>query len=84
MKRIIFRNPFVTENDRRMAQIFLDEAEKNLSIAERYCKKKDGTYTDLANNLIIGAAELRNIAAIRLGFRNVKDMDEYKNRHGHF
>ena len=85
MKKIIFRNPFVTKKDKVMAYLFITIAENNLNVAERWCKKKeDGTYTDQGSELIIRAIKFWNMAAKRLGFRNMKDMDEYKNRHGRF
>lgn len=84
MKRIIFRNPFVTKSDKIMAYDYLSIAERNLDIAERYCKNVDGTYTDQGCKLIVQATEFWNLAAKRLGFRNIKDMDKYKERYGHF
>lgn len=84
MKRIIFRKKlFVTKKDKWYAHIYLDLARRDLDLAEKYCKKKDGSYTDQGYKLIAQAAKMCGLAAKKLGFRNVQEMEEYKERHGY-
>lgn len=83
IKRFICRNPFIAKTDKYLAYEYLHIAENNLSIAETYCKNADGTYTDQGCALIMQATKMWNLAANSLGFRNIKDMEEYKERKGH-
>lgn len=84
MKRIIFRNPFVTKKDKTIAASYLRTALIIMETVDRNCKTEDGSYTPEGCELILKATELWEKAAKRFGFRNIKDMDEYKERHGHF
>jgi hypothetical protein len=81
MKRIIFRSPFVTKRDRTIAKSFIETA-TTLTEAANVCIEKEDNIN--ATKLIVAATKHWAIAAKRLGFRNIKDMDEYFERHGRF
>lgn len=84
MKRIIFRNPFITEKDESIAKCYYEMAYTLLDTAHKHCKNEDGTFTYEGDELRLRSTKMLKLAAKRLGFRSVKDMQEYKNRHGHF
>ena len=80
MKRIIFRNPFVTKRDREVAMNMLNIAERNLTMA-RTCTLNDGTLNATGRDFLNGAYKLQDMAAHRLGFRSKEDAEEWANRH---
>ena len=82
MKKFIFRNPFITKSNKVMAYKYITMAEKNLEIADRWCKQKDGAYDEQEIKLIVQSTEWFGLAARYLGFRNIKDMDNYKKKYG--
>lgn len=86
MKRIIFRNPFVTKDDKRAALNYLKISDDLLTTADRYFQNDISRtgYTDQGYELVLQSTNMLNVAAKRLGFRNVIDMKEYRIRHGHF
>lgn len=79
MKRIIFRNPFVSKKNKRLALGYMKAAETLAKEADRCIKLEDITN---ATKLTIRSAEMWKLAAKRLGFRNIVDMAEYLDRHG--
>ena len=80
MKRFIFRNPFVTKRDIRLAKGYLELADAYAAGAESSRKHGD---TESATQLELSAIKMWNLAAKAVGFRNVLDMTEYIDRHGH-
>lgn len=81
MKRIIFRNPFVTKSDREVAMNMLNIAERNLSIARTCILNSNGTLNAAGEDFLNRAYILQDMAAQRLGFRNKEDAEEWANRH---
>jgi hypothetical protein len=81
MKRIIFRSPFVTKRDRTIAKSLI-ESGITLTEAAIVCIEKGDNIN--ATKLMVVATKHWTIAAKRLGFCNIKDMDEYFERHGRF
>lgn len=78
MKRLIFRNPFVSKTDKDLADLYLSIAVNSSALAE--CSDNSGNRCDC----VITALNCLSKAARLLGFKNVADMHEYKRRHGHF
>lgn len=81
MKRIIFRNPFVTKRDREVAMNMLSIAERNLNIAQKCMLNSDGTLSAAGKDFLNGAYKLQDMAAHRLGFRSKEDAEEWAIRH---
>lgn len=81
MKKIIFRFP-TTKQDKIIGENMLNTVQMNLNLANTWCRNGDGTYTILGCELIENAYHTYKLAAKRLGFRNVSDMEEYRMRHG--
>ena len=81
MKKFIFRNPFVTKRDKEIGYSFIETAKQLAEAADTCLKKNDGVG---ATELIVASARHWNLAAKRLGFRNIVDMERYFERHGKF
>ena len=79
MKRIIFRNPFVSKKDKRLALKYMEAAETLAKSADKCIELGD---TVSAAKLAIKASKMWKLAVKRLGFRNILDMTEYMDRHG--
>lgn len=81
MKKIIFRFP-TTKKDKVIGASLLKSAIICVETAEKF-GKVDGTYTEQGVVLLQKGCDLWNKAAKRFGFRNLADMEEYRQRHGH-
>ena len=81
MKKIIFRFP-TTKKDKVIGASLLKSAMICVETAEKL-GKVDGTYTEQGVVLLQKGCDLWNEAAKRFGFRNLADMEEYRQRHGH-
>ena len=79
MKKIIFRFP-TTKKSRIIGASLLESAMILMETAE-HCKV-DGEYTEEGVLLVQKSCDLWNKAAKRFGFRNLADMEEYKQRYG--
>lgn len=79
MKRIIFRNPFITKKAKKKAESYMQLSNKAMDLAK--LAAADSNFV-VANNLTVFAFRYANMAARKLGFRNFVDMDTYAKRHG--
>lgn len=76
MKKIILRRPWTTEEQRNRAYGLFVASEGYLRAAEYVDDMKEKV------SLIQKAADCMNRASRSLGFRNLADMDKYKQIHG--
>lgn len=77
MKRIIFRNPFITKKAKKKAELYMHLSKNAMDLAK--LAADDGNFVT-ATNLTGFAFRYSNIAARKLGFRNIADMDTYVKR----
>lgn len=81
MKKFILKIP-TTKNDKLIGCSLLESARICMETAEKF-GKVDGKYTDSGVMLIQQSCDLWNRAAKRFGFRNLADMEKYREIHGH-
>lgn len=81
MKKFIFRFP-TTKKNKAIGAALLESARICMETAEKF-GKVNGSYTEYGVSLIQSSCDLWNRAARRFGFRNLADMEEYRQRHGH-
>lgn len=80
MKNFVFRFP-TTKKSKENGWRLLKSAIICIETAES-CKDEEGKYTIEGVKLIQQGCRLWNQAAIRLGFRNLADMEKYREIHG--
>ena len=81
MKRIIFRNPFVTKASLSASMELLKVARILIEESERFVKEGGGLIID-GVRLLSKASILMDRAARMVGFRNFMDYSEWIERHG--
>jgi hypothetical protein len=78
MKKMIFRKPFVSESKKELAKLQLELADHWLDLSN----KTDDT--DLKNDCLKHMHSHLSNAARNLGFRSIKDMNEWIKIHDKF
>lgn len=73
---IIVRNPFISKRRRKLAKIYLNEAEAYFTKASEIETKEKRLTEDSVELCKLGSSRL-NLAAKAFGFRNCYDMERY-------
>lgn len=81
MKKFIFRIP-TTKKDKLIGVSLLESARVCMETANEF-GKVNGEYTETGIVLIQRSCDIWNRAARKFGFRNLADMEEYRQLHGH-
>ena len=76
---IVIRNPFVTKKDKYVGANLLEMAR---TLAEAAVIAEEKGDMEASAKLIVQSAEMWTRAAKRFGFRNIKDLHTYMEKHG--
>ena len=78
----IIRNPFVSKSRKETARLYYKMAESKIRIADLYCRRENGTYTEMGFKLCMEASDYTNKARAMFGFKDIANMDKYIRIHG--